>query len=134
MAELVLSRPGVSNTAEKHWSKTLPLGVGYLAASARARGINVVVVDGTKCLLLSSKIAMGKAVVPMPPGMAVEKANMSAAFSGEFPVDTSIRLLSEKKKRTMEILAKGKMDPDGPEVTLSIKMAQSDQVKHSPLK
>jgi len=46
MAELVLSRPGISNIAEKHWSKNLPLGIGYLAASARAQGINVIVVDG----------------------------------------------------------------------------------------
>ncbi len=94
----------------------------------------VVVVDGTKCLLLSAKMTIDKLVVPVPPGMTVQKASVSAALSGEFPVDTSIRLLSEKKKRTMEILAKGKLDPDGPEVTLSIKMAQSDQVKQSPLK
>lgn len=46
MAELVLARPGITREAEKHWSQALPLGLGYLAASARANGIDVSVVDG----------------------------------------------------------------------------------------
>ena len=46
MTELVLCRPGASNAAERHWSKIVPLGLGYLAAAARKRGIEVHVVDG----------------------------------------------------------------------------------------
>ncbi|MFH1071600.1 MAG: radical SAM protein [Candidatus Glassbacteria bacterium] len=46
MARLVLCRPGLNCPAEKHWSRTPPLGIAYLASSARARGIEVAVVDG----------------------------------------------------------------------------------------
>lgn len=46
MTDLVLVRPGASRRAEAHWSKALPLGLGYLAASAQTHGITVAVVDG----------------------------------------------------------------------------------------
>ena len=45
MTELVLVRPGRSSRAELHWSKALPLGIGYLAGSARAAGLDVAIVD-----------------------------------------------------------------------------------------
>lgn len=45
MPELVLARPGISHPLEAHWSRVPPLGLGYLAAAARERGIDVGVVD-----------------------------------------------------------------------------------------
>ena len=46
MIDLVLARPGLSKRAERHWSYVPPLGLGYLSAAARKRGISVEVVDG----------------------------------------------------------------------------------------
>lgn len=46
MIDLVLARPGFSNRSDKHWSYVPPLGMGYLSAAARKRGISVDVVDG----------------------------------------------------------------------------------------
>lgn len=45
MPDLVLARPGILNPLEAHWGKVPPLGLGYLAAAARIRGIDVGVVD-----------------------------------------------------------------------------------------
>jgi len=44
MTDLVLTRPGASSSAERHWSH-LPLGIGYLAARARQQGLTVAIVD-----------------------------------------------------------------------------------------
>lgn len=46
MCDLVLARPGAASRAEAHWDANLPLGIGYLAAAARAAGFRVAVVDG----------------------------------------------------------------------------------------
>ncbi len=43
---IVLARPGVANQAELHWSKNLSLGIAYLAAYLREKGIQVYIVDG----------------------------------------------------------------------------------------
>lgn len=94
----------------------------------------VVVVDGKKCLQLSAKLEISMLAPPLPPGLTVEKSNMSAAFSGTFPFDTSIPRLSEGENMTMEVVAKGKLNPDSPEVTLSIKMMKSVQMKQKALK
>jgi radical SAM superfamily enzyme YgiQ (UPF0313 family) len=50
MTDLVLCRPGITQLAEHHWSDTPPLGLGYLAANARANGFDVQVVDGKMLL------------------------------------------------------------------------------------
>jgi radical SAM superfamily enzyme YgiQ (UPF0313 family) len=46
MSELVLTRPGFVDEAERHWSEVAPLGLGYLAGAARDAGISVAAVDG----------------------------------------------------------------------------------------
>jgi anaerobic magnesium-protoporphyrin IX monomethyl ester cyclase len=46
MIDLVLSRPGADLSAEDHWGKNMPLGIGYLASAARNAGLRVAVVDG----------------------------------------------------------------------------------------
>jgi anaerobic magnesium-protoporphyrin IX monomethyl ester cyclase len=46
MSELVLARPGIAQRAEAHWANFVPLGLAYVAASARAHGIDVQIVDG----------------------------------------------------------------------------------------
>jgi hypothetical protein len=94
----------------------------------------VVTVEGIKCLLLSAKMEISKLVPPLPSGLTVEKSNMSAIFSGEFPLDISIRPLSQKNNMSMEVLAKGKFSPDTPEVTLSTEMTKSGYEKYRFLK
>ncbi len=44
-ADIVLIRPGFSRKTDRHWSSEPPLGIGYLASSARSRGIKVAVID-----------------------------------------------------------------------------------------
>jgi anaerobic magnesium-protoporphyrin IX monomethyl ester cyclase len=44
--DLVLARPGADLSAEDHWGKNMPLGIGYLASAARNAGLKVAVVDG----------------------------------------------------------------------------------------
>ena len=49
MTDLVLVRPGLRNKGERHWAGPPPLSLGYLAASAQARGYQVHVIDGKLC-------------------------------------------------------------------------------------
>lgn len=46
MTDLVLARTCLLNPVEKHWSNYPPLGLGYLASSARINGLSVEIVDG----------------------------------------------------------------------------------------
>ena len=118
-----------------HW----PLN-SIAAANAAPRGIKVdaknikgntkiekvVMVHGTKCLQINNSFEMSKFTMPsFPKWMVIEKANISASGSGAFPVDTSIRRLSQKVKMTVTITAKGKPTADAPEMTLSMKMASA---------
>jgi len=93
-----------------------------------------VVVDGIPCLTLSSKMELSKVEPPLPPEMTLEKSSMSAAYSGNFPVDTSLRRLSEKTNMTMEIVAKGEFAPNAPVVTMSVSAKHTTEVKQRPLK
>ena len=43
--ELVLVRPWLQTSSEKHWAKMAPLGMGYLASSCISQGIGTAVVD-----------------------------------------------------------------------------------------
>lgn len=94
----------------------------------------LVLVRGTKCLLISGKMALDMIAPPLPAGLAVEKSSLSLSFSGEFPVDISIRRLSQKNTGTMTLVAKGKPSSDAPEITLSMKIIQSKQMKRKFLK
>jgi hypothetical protein len=89
----------------------------------------LVVVDGRECLKLDAKIDMSNISLPLPSGLTVEKSDMSATFSGEFPVDVSIRRLSEQLAMTVAITAKGKPNPDIPEITLFMTMERSRSMK-----
>jgi hypothetical protein len=66
--------------------------------------------------------------------MAVEKSALSAAFSGDFPIDLSINPLSDEMSITMEVEARGKPGPDAPEVTISMSVDQSRKAEFRPLK
>lgn len=46
MVDLVLSRPGLMTAGETHWSNSPHLGLGYLSAVSRERGLSVRIVDG----------------------------------------------------------------------------------------
>jgi hypothetical protein len=89
----------------------------------------IVEVEGIKCLLLSASIEVSGVVPPLPSGLTVEKSNVSAIFTGEFPLDISIRPLSQIHKMTFEFVAKGKSSPDAPEVTLSMVSSKSGNIK-----
>ncbi len=89
----------------------------------------IVEVEGIKCLLLSASTEVSGVVPPLPSGLTVEKSNVSAIFTGEFPLDISIRPLSQIHKMTFEFVAKGKSSPDAPEVTLSMDSSKSGNIK-----
>lgn len=93
-----------------------------------------VVVGGTKCLRFICKAELGNFTPPLPPGMAVKKANMSVSVSYLYPVDTSVRHLSEKMAMTMELVAEGKATPEAPGVTLTVKGTGSKHMRRKFLK
>lgn len=92
------------------------------------------VVDGVQCLHLSAKLDIGKLSAPLPPGMAIEKAAMTATFEGDFPLDVSKDCLSQGMTMTMSMIAKGKPSPDAPEMTLSTKREETRKMKRKDLK
>ncbi|MGD0844541.1 MAG: hypothetical protein ABSA06_09275 [Geobacteraceae bacterium] len=94
----------------------------------------LIVAGGTNCLQISSKMEMINITPPLPRGLAVTKSNASAAFSGEFPLDVSIRPLSEAMTVSMVFVAKGKPAPDTPEVTLTMNMEESKHAKQKAVK
>ena len=94
----------------------------------------LIVADGTNCLQISARMEMINIRPPLPRGMNVTKSNASANFSGEFPVDVSIRPLSEAMTVSMVFIAKGRPAPDAPEVTLTMSMEESKLAKQKSLK
>jgi len=43
--DIVLARPGLSQKTDRHWSSEPPLGLAYIAATAREEGLRVAVID-----------------------------------------------------------------------------------------
>ena len=91
-------------------------------------------VDGTKCLQINANIEMNNCVPPLPAGMTIKGSNMSATFSGEFPIDVSLPALSEDATVKSSLEAKAKPSPDAPEITLSMNMSESKHAKYRPIK
>jgi hypothetical protein len=94
----------------------------------------IVEVEGIKCLLLSASIEVSGVVPPLPSGLTVEKSNVSAIIAGEFPLDISIRPLSQIQNMMLEVVAKGKSSPDAPEVTLFMDSRRSGNIKSRLIK
>lgn len=94
----------------------------------------LIAVGSTNCLQISSRIEMTNITAPLPGGMTVTKSDASATFSGEFPVDVSIRPLSEAMTVSMTFVAKGRPAPDAPEVTLTMNMEESKHAEQKSLK
>ncbi len=97
--------------------------------SGRTTLVRTVSVEDTNCLLLSAKVTVDKAGLPLPPGFVAEKSTISATFEGTFPVDISIPCLSEKKSLESEVLAKGRPDPNSPEASLHMKRTSKVELK-----
>lgn len=93
----------------------------------------VAVVDGIDCLQLAIAMEITKAVPPLPPGVHLESSRVVAQVSGMLPIDTSLRVLSSAKNMSMELVAKGTMQPNTPEVTVSIKNTLSLQAAYKPI-
>jgi hypothetical protein len=89
----------------------------------------IVEVEGIKCLLLSASIEINGVAPPLPSGLTVEKSNVSAILTGEYPIDISIRPFSQIHNMTMAFVAKGKLKPDAPEVALSLDSSKSGNIK-----
>lgn len=62
----MLARPGILHPLEAHWGRVPPLGLGYLAAAARNKGITVGVVD-SKLLGYRKNIQTVKAILAHNP-------------------------------------------------------------------
>ncbi len=98
MTDLVLTRPGASSAAERHWSH-LPLGIGYLAARARQDGLSVAIVD--------AKILRHTSVE--------ETADAIQAYR---PRLVGISALTVEFKNALAIARMAKGNPDPPAVVL----------------
>ena len=90
--------------------------------------------EGIQCLRINGNIEFNGAELPVPAGMALEKAAVSATFTGDFPIDLTIGVLSEEALFTMRAEAKGKASPDAPESTMSLSVTASKKEKYRPLK
>jgi len=68
-------------------------------------------------------------VLPLPEGMKLEQSKVQAHFSGLFPIDLSKDVVEESYNMTMSMTAKGKPDPDGPEIVVESVAEQGMNVK-----
>ncbi len=137
-----------SRTVGESWPINSALAAKGFTREAALRGLIVdkenikgytkidkmVEVDGTKCLEINATMEMNNFALPLPSGLAIERSNIAGTFSGTYPVNVSMRSLSDGSKITMMLVAKGKLAPDSPEITLSINEEQSIQKKETPLK
>lgn len=94
---------------------------------------DVTLVDGRKCLHLSSNLEIRDLEAPVPPGLTLEKSTLSATFSGMLPVDASLQPLSGTEKSTLEMVAGGKLEPEAPRITWSIRETRTKVKKIRPL-
>jgi radical SAM superfamily enzyme YgiQ (UPF0313 family) len=87
MADVVLVRPGMTRKQEAHWSRVPPLGLGYLAAATRRKGITTAVVDGkleghqtaeatAKAIIAHNPAIVGLSILTSEYGMAAKIANI----------------------------------------------------------
>lgn len=90
-------------------------------------------VDGTPCLLISAAMEIRDIKPTLPEGMTVTKSNLSTTFSGLFPVDVTKRRMSDSMSLTLTMEAKGKPAPDAPEITMTMRNAESTYTKLKPI-
>jgi hypothetical protein len=114
------------------YSKGMKVGAEDIKGSTKLE--KLIVAGGTNCLQISSRMGMINITPPLPRGLTVTKSNVSATFSGEFPVDVSIRPLSETMTVSMAFVAKGRPAPDAPEVTLTMNMEESKHAEQKSFK
>jgi hypothetical protein len=91
-------------------------------------------VDGIKCLYLRGKLQINNMTPPLPPGFTIDLSNMTALFSGEFPVDTSIIPLSRMMTMTVTFSGKGKQGSDSAEVKIYVEQSQTAEERYKLLK
>jgi anaerobic magnesium-protoporphyrin IX monomethyl ester cyclase len=83
-ADVVLSRPGSASPAERRWGWNLPLGIGYLAAYVRSKGITVDVVDAKIERHTSSDVTVSSIMVRNPKYVGI------SAMTIEYPLAAEI--------------------------------------------
>ena len=89
----------------------------------------VVKVGTTDCLQVSAEMTANNMALPLPAGMKVEQSKLQAHFSGMFPIDISKDMMEESESMTMSMTAKGKPNPDGPEMIIEMAAQQNKTVK-----
>jgi radical SAM superfamily enzyme YgiQ (UPF0313 family) len=87
---LVLCRPGMASRAEQPWGRDLPLGLGYLAACARVKGLSVSVVDAKAKGHLSTDLTVSAIMEKRPRWVGI------SAMTFDFPLAAEI---ADKLKR-----------------------------------
>jgi hypothetical protein len=94
----------------------------------------IVDVGGVPCLRIRAKMEATGFVPPLPPEATVESSRMAAMFSGDYPIDVSLDIMHEEESIGGTIQARGRPDPQAPEVTLSITRELSRSMNIMPLK
>jgi len=105
------------------------LGVKPEQVSGATRVETMVVVDGIPCLRLSATMEAEESGRVLR-GLPVENSVTSFRFSGEFPIDTSLGVLSETARIQGEEIAR-KKDPTGSDLTI---IRRSDLVSRSQMR
>jgi hypothetical protein len=86
----------------------------------------VVKVGTTDCLQISVEMTVNNETMP---DMEVSQMKIHVHFLGLFPIDLSKDIMEESDSMTMSITAKGKPNPDGPEIVVESVTEQSLNVK-----
>lgn len=59
---------------------------------------------------------------PLPPGLKVEKSKGVVVMSAKIPIEKSMPRLAETMEMSMDMLARGKPNPQGAEVEMEMHM------------
>jgi hypothetical protein len=111
--------------------KLFKLTGGKDSVSGTTKVERVVNVRGAECLEISGTMNIKDIATDLPPGFTVEKMSANARFSGIYPVVVTERQLGGTSEMKFFLRAKGKGDPDGPEMIIE---SSSEQISNESVK
>jgi hypothetical protein len=82
--------------------------------------LDVVEKDGEKCLKVEAKLDIKGVPMPLPAGLTTEKSTVATSMVAYFPIDENSRgAIEDYSTMKMELVAKGKQNPMGPELSIN---------------
>jgi hypothetical protein len=91
-------------------------------------------VGAVECLDIRARMVGKKFSTPPAPGFKTQDGSIEVAFAAKLPVDPAARSLEQSMDMTAKTVATGKLDPQGPDVTIDSTIKISSTVKFSAAK